>query len=79
VGGYDRAQAGKFIFENRARLTVKFAAAVGAVFDFYTGNIKARQKFMVCNHGLEWLPKAYSGTPKLWQRMFVSAPVLYGM
>jgi N-acetylglucosaminyldiphosphoundecaprenol N-acetyl-beta-D-mannosaminyltransferase len=65
----------KFIFENRARLTVKFAAAVGAVFDFYTGNIRRDKNSWFVNHGLEWLPRLIQEPRRLWQRMFVSAPV----
>lgn len=63
-----------FIFENRARLNVKFAAAVGAVFDFYTGNVK-RSHPLFQRMGLEWLPRLIQEPQRLWQRMFVSAPV----
>ena len=65
----------KFIFENRARLNVKFVAAVGAVFDFYSGNIKRDKDSWFVNHGLEWLPRLIQEPRRLWQRMFVSAPV----
>jgi N-acetylglucosaminyldiphosphoundecaprenol N-acetyl-beta-D-mannosaminyltransferase len=65
----------KFIFENRAQLNVKFVAAVGAVFDFYSGNIKRDKDSWLVNHGLEWLPRLLQEPGRLWQRMFVSAPV----
>ena len=65
----------KFIFENRAQLNVKFAAAVGAVFDFYAGNIRRNEDSWFVNHGLEWLPRLLQEPRRLWQRMFVSAPV----
>jgi N-acetylglucosaminyldiphosphoundecaprenol N-acetyl-beta-D-mannosaminyltransferase len=65
----------KFIFENRARLNVKFVAAVGAVFDFYSGNVKRDKDSWFVNHGLEWLPRLLQEPRRLWQRMFVSAPV----
>jgi len=65
----------KFIFENRARLKVKFAAAVGAVFDFYSGNVKRDKDSWLVNHGLEWLPRLIQEPGRLWRRMFVSAPV----
>jgi len=65
----------KFIFENRARLNVKFVAAVGAVFDFYSGNVKRDKDSWFVNHGLEWLPRLLQEPGRLWQRMFVSAPV----
>lgn len=65
----------KFILENRARLNVKFVAAVGAVFDFYSGNIRRNKDSWFVNHGLEWLPRLLQEPRRLWQRMFVSAPV----
>jgi N-acetylglucosaminyldiphosphoundecaprenol N-acetyl-beta-D-mannosaminyltransferase len=65
----------KFIFENRARLNVKFVAAVGAVFDFYSGNVKRDRNSWLVNHGLEWLPRLLQEPRRLWRRMFVSAPV----
>ena len=64
----------KWIFENRARLDVRFAAAVGAVFDFYTGNVK-RSHPVFQRLGLEWLPRLIQQPRRLWRRMFVSAPV----
>jgi N-acetylglucosaminyldiphosphoundecaprenol N-acetyl-beta-D-mannosaminyltransferase len=65
----------KFIFENRARLNVKFVAAVGGVFDFFAGNIKRNEHSWFVNHGLEWLPRLLQEPGRLWKRMFVSAPV----
>ncbi len=65
----------KFIFENRMRLNVKFVAAVGAVFDFYSGNVKRDKDSWLVNHGLEWLPRLIQEPRRLWKRMFVSAPV----
>lgn len=65
----------KFILENRARLNVKFVAAVGAVFDFYSGNIRRDENSWFVNHGLEWLPRLIQEPRRLWRRMFVSAPI----
>ena len=65
----------KFILENRARLNVKFVAAVGAVFDFYSGNVVRDEDSWFVNHGLEWLPRLLQEPKRLWKRMFVSAPV----
>lgn len=65
----------KFIFENRARLNVAFVAAVGAVFDFYSGNVKRDKDSWFVNHGMEWLPRLLQEPGRLWRRMFVSAPV----
>ena len=64
----------KWIFENRSRLDVCFAAAVGAVFDFYTGNVK-RSHPIFQRWGLEWLPRLLQQPRRLWRRMFVSAPI----
>lgn len=64
----------KWIFQNLPALDVRFACAIGAVFDFYTGRVKRAhpgfQKF-----GLEWLPRLLQQPRRLWRRMFVSAPV----
>jgi N-acetylglucosaminyldiphosphoundecaprenol N-acetyl-beta-D-mannosaminyltransferase len=65
----------KFIFENSARLNVKFAAAVGGVFDFFTGNIRRDEYSWFLNHGLEWLPRLLQEPRRLWRRTFISAPI----
>lgn len=64
----------KWIFENLHRLDVKFAGAVGAVFDFYVGKVK-RSHPMFQRLGLEWLPRLVQQPGRLWKRMFVSAPI----
>jgi N-acetylglucosaminyldiphosphoundecaprenol N-acetyl-beta-D-mannosaminyltransferase len=56
------------------RVDVKFAAAIGAVFDFYTGRIK-RSSPIFQRLGLEWLPRLAQEPRRLWRRMFVSAPI----
>jgi N-acetylglucosaminyldiphosphoundecaprenol N-acetyl-beta-D-mannosaminyltransferase len=56
------------------RLDVRFVAAVGAVFDFYTGRIK-RSHPLFRQFGLEWLPRLVQEPRRLWRRTFVSAPV----
>lgn len=64
----------KWIYANRARLDVKFAAAIGAVFDFYAGRVK-RSHPIFQRLGLEWLPRLLQEPKRLWRRMFVSAPI----
>ena len=64
----------KWIFENCARLNEKFAGAIGAVFDFYTGQVKRSHPFFQ-RMGLEWLPRLIQQPRRLWRRMFVSAPI----
>lgn len=67
----------KWIFENRARLNARFAGAIGAVFDFYTGKVK-RSHPIFQQLGLEWLPRLLQEPRRLWRRMFISAPVFVG-
>jgi N-acetylglucosaminyldiphosphoundecaprenol N-acetyl-beta-D-mannosaminyltransferase len=64
----------KWIFANRTKLDVRFAAAVGAVFDFYSGRVK-RSHPIFQKPGLEWLPRLLQEPRRLWRRMFVSAPI----
>lgn len=64
----------KWLFEHRARLNVKFAGAIGAMFDFYTGRVK-RSHPVFQRLGLEWLPRLLQQPRRLWRRMFISAPV----
>lgn len=56
------------------RLDVRFAAAIGAVFDFYVGRVK-RSHPVFQRLGLEWLPRLLQEPRRLWRRMFVSAPI----
>jgi N-acetylglucosaminyldiphosphoundecaprenol N-acetyl-beta-D-mannosaminyltransferase len=64
----------KWIFQNLHRLDVKFAGAVGAVFDFYVGKVK-RSHPAFQELGLEWLPRLLRQPVRLWRRTFVSAPI----
>lgn len=64
----------KWIFDNLHRLDVKFAGAIGAVFDFYVGKVK-RSHPVFQRLGLEWLPRLLQQPGRLWKRMFVSAPI----
>lgn len=64
----------KWIFEHSDKLQVKFAGAVGAVFEFYTGRVK--RSHPVFQHlGLEWLPRMIQEPRRLWRRNFVSSPL----
>lgn len=64
----------KWIFEHRDRLQVKFAASVGAVFDFYAGKIKRSHPFFQ-RLGLEWFPRLIQEPRRLFKRNFVSSPL----
>lgn len=50
-----------------------FAAAIGAAFDFYAGNVQ-RSGSAFRRLGLEWLPRLVQEPRRLWRRTFVSAP-----
>ena len=63
----------KWIHEHRGRLKVAFAAPIGAVFDFYAGNVK-RSGAVWQRLGLEWLPRLVQEPRRLWRRNFVSSP-----
>lgn len=64
----------KWLYRHSDRLNVKFAAAIGAVFDFYTGRVK-RSHPVFQKAGLEWLPRLVQEPRRLWRRNFVSTPV----
>ncbi len=64
----------KWIYQNFDKLDVRFAAAIGAVFDFYAGRIK-RSHPVYQLLGLEWLPRLIQEPRRLWRRMFISAPI----
>ena len=64
----------KWIAEIISRLDVRFVAAIGAVFDFYAGNIN-RSHPVFQQLGLEWLPRLIQEPRRLWRRMLVSAPI----
>ncbi len=55
-------------------LNVRFAGAVGAIFDFYAGRVK-RSHPAFRRLGLEWLPRLLREPRRLWRRMFLSAPI----
>jgi N-acetylglucosaminyldiphosphoundecaprenol N-acetyl-beta-D-mannosaminyltransferase len=63
-----------WIHRVRPRLDVRFSAAIGAVFDFYTGRIK-RSRPVYQRLGVEWLPRLLQEPRRLWRRMFISAPI----
>lgn len=64
----------KWLQENATRLKVPFAAAIGAVFDFYAGSVR-RSGPAFQRAGLEWLPRLVREPRRLWRRMLVSAPI----
>ena len=63
-----------FILENRFLLDATFIAGIGAVFDFFSGNIRRDPDSWFVNHGLEWLLRLVQEPRRLWRRVFISAP-----
>ena len=53
---------------------VPFAAAIGAVFDFFVGNVR-RSHPIFQKVGLEWLPRLLQEPRRLWRRTIVSGPI----
>lgn len=64
----------KWIHQHRDQLDVKFIGAIGAVFDFYVGNVK-RSHPVFQKMGLEWLPRLIQEPRRLFRRNFVSSPL----
>jgi N-acetylglucosaminyldiphosphoundecaprenol N-acetyl-beta-D-mannosaminyltransferase len=68
----------KWMHQNAPRLNVKVIAAIGAVFDYFTGNVRRPGKlWRSC--GLEWLPRLLQEPRRLWRRNFVSTPLFLYM
>ena len=63
-----------WIEQNKSKLNVKFAGAVGAVFDYYTGQVK-RPHSVFQSLGLEWFFRLLQQPRRLWRRSIVSAPI----
>jgi len=64
----------KWIHRNLGLLDAGFVGAIGAVFDFYTGNIK-RSHPVFQRAGLEWLSRFLQEPRRLWRRNLISGPV----
>jgi len=62
------------IAELSQRSSIPFWAAIGAVFDFYSGKVK-RSHPVFQKMGLEWLPRLLRQPRRLWRRMLISAPI----
>lgn len=63
----------KWMLRNKNTLNSKLAFGIGAVFDFYSGNI-VRSSPIFRDNGLEWLPRLIQEPRRLWRRTFISAP-----
>ena len=63
----------KWLAANRDHLNVKAAGAVGAVFDFFAGNVPRSPRIMQ-RAGLEWLHRSITSPARLGRRNATSNP-----
>ncbi|MGP3699596.1 WecB/TagA/CpsF family glycosyltransferase [Rhodobacter sp. NSM] len=67
----------KWIAENRHRLPVKYAGAIGAVFDFYSEQLR-RSNPTIQKLGLEWVHRLAMQPRRHWRRIAYSIPRYLG-
>ncbi|MDO6802755.1 WecB/TagA/CpsF family glycosyltransferase [Wenyingzhuangia sp. 1_MG-2023] len=60
----------KWAFSNYPKINAGHICSIGAVFDFYAGNIK-RAPVWVINLGLEWLYRFMKEPRRLWRRYLI--------
>ena len=63
----------KWVFANKEDINANTIVSIGAVFDFYAGNIKRSSDFWI-SIGLEWLPRFLKEPKRLARRNLVSTP-----
>ena len=63
----------KWVFVNKKDIDANIIVSIGAVFDFYAGNIKRSSDFWI-SIGLEWLPRFLKEPKRLARRNLVSTP-----
>jgi N-acetylglucosaminyldiphosphoundecaprenol N-acetyl-beta-D-mannosaminyltransferase len=64
----------KWVYLNKSQINAKIICSIGAVFDFYSGNIKRPNQFWI-NLGLEWLIRFLKDPRRLFNRNFISTPL----
>jgi N-acetylglucosaminyldiphosphoundecaprenol N-acetyl-beta-D-mannosaminyltransferase len=62
-----------WVCAHRGALDAKLVGPIGAVFDFFTGNVPRSPPWFL-EHGLEWLPRLLRQPGRLWRRNLVSNP-----
>ena len=62
-----------WVYNNNLNINAKLICSIGAVFDFYSGNVKRPSKFWI-KLGLEWLPRFLKEPKRLFKRNFISTP-----
>lgn len=63
----------KWVYKFKDNLDANISCSIGAVFDFYAGNVKRPSQFWI-SLGLEWLPRFLKEPKRLAQRNLVSTP-----
>jgi len=63
----------KWTYQFKNELDVNTICSIGAVFDFYAGNVERSSDFWI-KLGLEWLPRFLKEPRRLFKRNFVSTP-----
>lgn len=66
----------KWVYENKDRLNVNIIASIGAVFDFYAGNVKRPSSFWQ-NIGLEWFIRFLQEPRRLFKRNMYSMVFIF--
>ena len=61
----------KWVYQNKEKLNIKIIASIGAVFDFYAGNVKRPSKFWI-DLGLEWFIRFLQEPKRLFKRNLYS-------
>jgi N-acetylglucosaminyldiphosphoundecaprenol N-acetyl-beta-D-mannosaminyltransferase len=60
----------KWVYENKDKLNAGHICSIGAVFDFYTGNIERAPEWMQ-KKGLEWLFRLIKEPRRMWKRYII--------
>ncbi len=63
----------KWVHQFKNNLDANIICSIGAVFDFYAGNVKRPSQFWI-SLGLEWLPRLLKEPRRLFYRNFISTP-----
>ena len=72
--GMTASKQEKWLNQHRDDLNFKFVGAIGAVFDFYVGNVE-RSHPVFQQLVQEWLPRLVQEPRRLFRRNFVSSPI----
>ena len=60
----------KWVHLNKEKINATYICSIGAVFDFFSGNIDRPSNFWV-DHGMEWLIRFIKEPKRLWKRYFL--------